>query len=89
MMAELFKNVWNRTPWPEDGCDVCRRTVDVNREARSIKAAVADGCISTSTQNARSTNARKTRKALADRGEKRQKSVVCGLNVNAGITGVE
>ena len=43
-MAELLTNFWTRTPWPGRACDVCRCAVDVNGEARTMKAAVADGC---------------------------------------------
>ena len=47
-MAELLNNFWTRTPWPGHACDICRRTVEVNREARFMKAAVVDGCDNTS-----------------------------------------
>ena len=44
MMAELLKKVWSRSPWPGHACAVCRLTIEVNGEARSMKAAVVDGC---------------------------------------------
>ena len=46
-MAELLDNFWTRTPWPGHACDVCKRTVEVNGEARTMKAAMVDGCNNT------------------------------------------
>ena len=48
MMSQLLTSIWSKTPWPGHACDVCRRTVVVNGEERSIKAAVVDGCNNTS-----------------------------------------
>ena len=42
-MVELLTNFWTRTPWAVHACDVCRSTVEVNEEARTMKAAVGDG----------------------------------------------
>ena len=36
-----------RPLWPGHVCDVCRRTIEVNGEARTMKAAVVDGCNNT------------------------------------------
>ena len=46
-MAGLLKRFWGRVPWPGHACDVCTRTVEVDGEARSMKANVVDGCNNT------------------------------------------
>ena len=47
MVAELLKKLWSKIPWPGHACDVFRRTIEVNGEACSKKAAVVDGCNNT------------------------------------------
>lgn len=40
LIAELLKNLWSRLPWPGHACDACRRTLEVNGEARYMMSAV-------------------------------------------------
>lgn len=47
IMEELLKSFWSKTPWPGHACDICRRTVIVDEEERTIRAAVIDGCNNT------------------------------------------
>ena len=47
MMAGLLKKFRGRIPRSGHECDVCRRNVEVNGEAHSMKVAVVDGCNNT------------------------------------------
>lgn len=47
LMDEVINSFWSKVPWAGHECDLCRRTILIDDEKRSVKAAVVDGCNNT------------------------------------------
>lgn len=47
VMADQLDGFWEKVSWHRHSCNLCRKTIIVNGQARSIKAGVLDGITAT------------------------------------------